>query len=658
MQRDATTSSVSAEKMLTPIQEATHPSLRLSEFKLTEQKDCSSHRIAEEARQRHHLESLSRAEIPPIVIVSGHSGSGKSFVIEELSESGIKASQRLVTRPKRDNDSTQDIAWQAHGDERPAFAYTKYGEHYGFPASDIVRTLKQGLGSAIVCGDLGKISPLIESLNSLMPHVPVIVIRLEVPLAVAQQRLMTARSEAYSGEAEIRNRYNHALEAWESRQTPTLKNLYDLHTVINLSAKEHQDQAYDSQQLKPLTAELIQELLERFREDAVASSKFMAEQILEPKHLSSQAGISDSLVTALDQHLLKTCELRGVTPVLKGGLAVAAYLSEASKETAAHPLTLNSERESRLTYTSAPLANIDRPVSPDIDWTMLPSEKNVATYESILTALSNSPVQFRDFNEKAVFKSHKASGAVDIAGEKIELDAISISRVQPTNQNFVFEFKYDSLIHHQHRELTLPSGRTAHLVAPEFLIVEKLCAGRGEELGKLDLSDAASLLITQPVDANLIQRMIASQKLHSELEEHFRSEVETPPPLSETAVNLRKLGIGDQKLINIVVERMLLSRQDQTIHEGMKFDWNFNSIKQIAFINSLLGSLHKIEEAASNPNDSSLGQKLTGTFKEEDIFRATSALKHYLYYYAEFQVGRSDVFVRRTRLDRYGLADS
>jgi len=629
------------------------PSVDLSPEKINLSESGACRSIASDYEKRAHVHSIARGEVPPIVIISGHSGSGKSFVTEELQESGFVPSSRYITRPRRENDSASDLSWDSDK-HQPVFAYTKYDEHYGFPAREIVNTLKQGLGSTIICGDLGKVAPLVESLSSLVPLVPVIVIRLEVPLSVAQQRLTQERREAYPGESEIRNYYNRILEGWENKQVADLKAFYDLHTVVNLSPIEHNRQTYEHEQLKPLTPELLHKLLAGFKEDSVSSSKLLADSILEKRHLDyNQSGVSNSIVTALDEHLIPTCESHGLSPVLKGGLAVAAYLLNATSKD--YPMTIDDEKKACLTFSAAPTAHIDRIVSPDIDWTMIPSSRNISSYQEVLSDINGSPVEFKRASNKAVFNSDKASGEIFIDGDGIELDAIAISRVKPDKQNFTFEFKYDSLIHHQHRELILPSGRTVQVVPPEFLIMEKLCAGRGEELGKLDLFDSASLLVTQALDKNLFQRLISAQKFNAELDTTF--ELENPPPVADSATMLRDAGIQDPKLLNIVLERILLSGQE-AIHEGMKFQWTPDAIKQLAFLNSLLASINKIEQAALDPENSPLGQKLLQSFTKVDLLNATNALRRFVYYYASYQVGRSDIFVRRSHTDSFSIAEA
>jgi len=622
-----------------------------AEINLSDSGACRS--IASDYEKRAHVHSIARGEVPPIVIISGHSGSGKSFIAEELQESGFIPSSRYITRPRRESDSANDLPWDSNRNQ-PVFAYTKYDEHYGFPAREIVNTLKQGLGSTIICGDLGKVAPLVESLSSLVPLVPVIVIRLEVPLSIAQQRLTQERSEAYPGESEIRNYYNRILEGWENKQVADLKAFYDLHTVVNLSPIEHNRQTYEREQLKPLTPELLHKLLAGFKEDSVNSSKLIAEEILEKKYLNyDQRGVSNSIVAALDEHLVPLCESRGLSPVLKGGLAVAAYLLNATSKD--YPMTMDDERKSCLTFTASPTTPIDRTVSPDIDWTMIPSSRNISSYQEVLSDINGSPVNFKRNSNKAVFNSDKASAQINIDGEVIELDAIAMSRVKPDKQNFTFDFKYDSLVHHQHRELTLPSGRTVQVVPPEFLVMEKLCAGRGEELGKLDLFDSASLLVTQALDKNLLQRLINAQKFNTELDGNL--DLKSPPPVADSATRLRDAGIQDQKLLNIVLERLLLSRQE-TIHDGMKFQWTPDAIKQIAFLDSLLTSIDKIEQAALKPEGSALGKKLMQSFTEIDLMNATSAFRRFVYYYASYQVGRSDIFVRRSHTDSFSISDA
>ncbi len=630
--------------------------LSLSQNVITAPGSASSD-IVKDYRCRQHLLAVVREEAPALIILSGASGSGKSWILSELKELGVATPPRLLTRSARKGDSVNDVRWNRDRSDSPLFAYEKYGEHYGFSARDVIKTLRSGQAAAVVCGDVGKIAPLIEAINSLMPLVPVVSLRLEVPLSIASKRMLEQRQEAYAGEARLRDETNREVEGWEKLQIPKLKQFWGLHTIINLTSNEHQLSGYSSKQLKPLSSELLQSLFSRFLSEAVSNSAQMAADVIRPIKLNYGAdGISNSLIKTLEESVVPRCHEKAVNPVLKGGLAVAIYLNDASSEVKTYPLVLNNPSTRQPKYASPPLNPFERPVTPDIDFTMLANPRNIAAFKEILSSFAGKQVDFTDNKNKPVFKSKKASASVQTDGDKIELDAILTSQVSPSGIPFTFEFNYDSFLNHIRREVTLPSGATVSLVPPEFLIMEKLCAGRGNEVGKLDLSDSLALMITQPLDVNVFQRLISMQKYKPELDSAVREVIHSAPKLGDSAETLKELGITDIMLVHIVVERMLLEKQNQKAFAGISFSWSADSLKQIAFVNCLLKSLGKVDALISSKEDNPLKRKLLNSFDKDTVLQASSNLRDFLLYFAQFQIGRRDVFVRRRAGATYDLS--
>jgi hypothetical protein len=122
----------------------------------------------------------------------------------------------------------------------------------------------------------------------------------------------------------------------------------------------------------------------------------------------------------------------------------------------------------------------DRPFSNDIDF-MVPKKKVPAIEKKL-------GVAFALRAHKPVF--HSLACSVTIGGTSFDLVAQSIVEPKPGSA-FVFQMN-DELLR---RSRPFKRGKSEiHCVPPEYLILVKLLAGRGKELGKFDLYDVAMVV--------------------------------------------------------------------------------------------------------------------------------------------------------------------
>ncbi|MFH0838473.1 MAG: hypothetical protein V1880_04385 [Patescibacteria group bacterium] len=175
----------------------------------------------------------------------------------------------------------------------------------------------------------------------------------------------------------------------------------------------------------------------------------------------------------------------------------------------------------------------DRPFSHDMDF-MIPADR----VEELRNALG---LEFTRHTKKPVFHSLKA--VFEEGGRSYDLIAESV--VGPAGQSAGFSIRLtDEIL--QKKKSVMADGQTLYLIPRELLVLIKLLAGRGEELGKYDLYDVRKILEAgQDFDFDFFIKLIGEfcrplKDALPILTEHAK-EVKCPK-LEETLKSLRQYG--------------------------------------------------------------------------------------------------------------------
>jgi hypothetical protein len=576
-----------------------------------------------------------------------------------LKDAGYIQAERFITRPRRPCDPTHDRPFpnsSEYGNDPVALSYSKHAGHYGIPLRALHSLDTKDERPIFIAGDVGKISPFSRVIDLALPLLPVVNIRLEVPVTVMAERLAHGRAEGFQGEALQRQKQNEMLQSWEQAQTRALKEFFNMHIVLNLTAAEHVSLGYTETQLKPLDRNLIKSLLPRFEEQAKARSSCLAQDILQPRSLSGVSGVPLEVVEVLEQVIAPALpESRVQDFSIKGGLAVAIYIAPENVE-------IKAGQPEWLPFAVrrfVPATAIYRPVSPDIDWAIGTSPEEKDVHNSLVASISQQSVTFEDFWNKPIFNSNKAHASIQTSnGHEVELDAIALSRVRPAGSPFCFEFPFDDYLAFRRRRVELSNGHHVSLVPPEMLILEKLIAGRDSTLGKFDLFDAMAVLCTQPIDLQVITHIVDSQQFTSDVD---RSTVpEEPLCWSQVAQGLRASGIKNNKLLFALIDRCIVNykgfagvptsgtaqgaEQTHSPKCVINFEWTPSTLKKMAFIDAALHSLDTCLEKLSQGTDGEFSPIIAALGREQ-VEQKTRYLQNFLMYLASFQIGRPDVYI-------------
>lgn len=611
------------------------------------------------------LTALADGAVRPAIILSGGSGSGKSYLCKLLKELGCEQADRLISRPKRGCDPDSDIPWNSSsGDcaQEILLSYAKNNALYGVPTSTVKQLLVDQMSPIFIVGDMGKISPYNRAVDVALPLVPRINIRLDVPVDVMADRLNHQRQESFEGEAQERGLQNKRLFSWEASQHRVLKQVFNLHVVLNLTEEEHSRLGYAQSQLKPLSVSLLRELLPSFSFEAIKRSKSLARDVLLARDLSDIPELPQGLAEVFRDTLVPSFSAHNIDLfAVKGGLAVAAYLSTA--QATLPELALNGEKPIVLLESITPSSPIVRPVSPDIDWAIGTFANEEQDHLNMVRAITGSDVSFQNQWNKPIFNSYKLHAVVATQdGAEVELDAIALSRVKPEGSPFCFEFPYDEYLAFRSRPLSIAGKESAALVPPEMLIVEKLVAGRGAQHGKLDLFDAVALIATQPIDVHVIDHIIDSQRFIDRVDScsDFTPSEDAVSSAYSLRETLQQNHIQHPELVVALVSRCLtidptteaeatLNGQSLESEVSLDFEKTRDNLKRIALIDCLLQNLDAcISTIASEaPNELS---ELVAVCGQGVLVQKLSAVRDYLMYLATYQIGRPDVYIRHEPL--------
>jgi hypothetical protein len=133
---------------------------------------------------------------------------------------------------------------------------------------------------------------------------------------------------------------------------------------------------------------------------------------------------------------------------------------------------------------AAVYAGETRPLSPDLDFLVEPDAK-----EKIQHVFGG---EFRRFDEKKLFKSHKM---VAKSGNDVQLDFIAEQNIVPdeSRPQEKISLHLSAFTKKKSCEKDFMNERVM-VLPPEFVVIAKLFAGRGPELGKYDLADSGAVI--------------------------------------------------------------------------------------------------------------------------------------------------------------------
>lgn len=145
-----------------------------------------------------------------------------------------------------------------------------------------------------------------------------------------------------------------------------------------------------------------------------------------------------------------------------------------------------------------------RPLSRDLDFLVPDSPDVIATLEKTYGG------RFIRNTKKAVFQSYKLQSK---AANGVELDFIAESNV--VHPDTCFSMHLGELAKtHASTERFL--GTEVRTLPPEMVVLQKLAAGRGTDLGKFDLTDAEAILASGRVNTDLASQIVQEYVLSAE----------------------------------------------------------------------------------------------------------------------------------------------
>lgn len=153
-----------------------------------------------------------------------------------------------------------------------------------------------------------------------------------------------------------------------------------------------------------------------------------------------------------------------------------------------------------------------RPVSLDIDWTCKADHLVTSRHLAVLSLASNQLATFTENLENyrhITFGSTIGRGKMRIGDTYVELDLIPTCRFAPDQSHYMYEFGVESS----------PDGKNTpsapfegvRLNSREVIMCEKLGLGRGADMNKFDIVDAALLLAVGPISSASITSVIDQQ---------------------------------------------------------------------------------------------------------------------------------------------------
>jgi energy-coupling factor transporter ATP-binding protein EcfA2 len=586
-----------------------------------------------------YLRQIEMGSRAPIVLVAGLSGSGKTTLLNFLADMGIESSERLIPRPRRDDDVEGDRPWGRIPDERGRDALSqrgivwsdhKYTGYIGFRSKPLVdRILKNpdSKGVAVIIGRGTEIAPTVEAFQRILPAQPVVVVRVDAPTAVIASRL-AVRPGATPAEREERLAKLEPMNREDAPQIEPLARVWGMTSILNISEDEVKRLGLPAAQVAPATRKNLNmwvcEAIARAQREAAK----IAGDMLEPRVVQyGNRFIPDPVLDVLENTLVPAFNnaANGKSAPrwsLKGGLAVAFYLPES------------------------------RPVSPDIDFAVRSGATAEKFLGNVITSILKEETKFTEASRKAVYHDRKFYGEVMSKnfGQKVELDALTATRIQPDERSFCYKFDLDTYMEFHRRTVKLPKGSTVDLCPPEQIVFEKLIAGRGLELNKFDLFDSAGLMATVPMQPTLFRRIIELQAFDPDIDQAVVSALGASGTVS-TEDALGAIGIlKDDAVARIAIRKLPQLEVTSELPEmpSSARAFTLTELKRVCMAQRAVASLDQI--IASVDTKVQAGEEVTSIserFGREKVLEAVLTLKMQLLHYVDFEVGARDVFVRR-----------
>ncbi|TWU55937.1 hypothetical protein [Rubripirellula reticaptiva] len=555
---------------------------------------------------------------PAIVLVSGMSGSGQSFLIQTLKDAHVVSSEgsRYLTRPLRpDDNSSQISATLKRLVGECSWFYEKYGTRYGFAIPNMVRSR---LTLAVIAGDLDKLLSLKYAISREAPGIPIGLLRLSVPIDLIAARLLTRFGYGESLDERVLD--NRDLESYEMPQQELLKRFVDISYIHNISNTEA---ILIDAPARAISKAAIVEFGKSVVAKAVVAADMMSTDISTPRIVTSTSDMPIAVTEVLGC-LGETAKQQGVSLYLKGGVAVSLY----ANSTRTH---LNTDANGILSELPSLHREVSRPVSLDIDW--MPEVEAEQDHRRCVRSLvrGDDLLEFSENWDEKLFHSRKFCSEY----RGVELDCVSVSRIQPTGSPFTFEFFVDDFVSSRSRKTEVDG---LQLLPPELLMFEKLLAGRNEDYGKFDFVDAAILAMGNRLSDDLLLHLVFLQK-------HIEGREETIEPRFFQDKELHRLGFKSPNIRAITMRRC-----GQDGSNRNPFDSSRDGIKQLAMLDRLhanIGCLLRRPKSDSQVSDSSASY--LRQFESKSLTRRFVAIQSWAEYIAEYVVGRADVHVKSSR---------
>ena len=601
-------------------------------------------RISGRNARSDYLRSLVSEERPPLLVVSGLPGAGKTTLLQFLSHDRsniFTPTTRYMPRDRRPSDTVGDAPWSLHdqsasgsdpaGPEAIIFSNVKYQGYYGFPGSDIAAAWNRGEVPVMLVTSYVEMVQLTEALHNLLPMAPIVTLRMEVPQEVLPRRI-AGRAGAHPDEHRERISKLQDLARADMLQTPLLHKVYGSKVIWNLKPVEIEEFGYSPNQIQALCPDAVVAIMNDAAVRAKDRSAREARDVLWVRRLVyGDPVVPGAIIDVLDRILLPAAQeivpraesgrLDESALIVKAGLAAALYLGEKG-----------------------------RPVSPDIDYTLVESPQSKLLMEMLMERAAGAVPAWTDGKEKAVYHCDglKGSGRAD-DGSLVELDAILTTRVQPDAAGFCFVITHDEQDLFHRRTVETPLGYRFGLVPPEQLCIEKLLAGRGPEIGKFDLFDASGLLSQYEMNPSIIKKMVEMQKFDPVLDADARRVIEADGG-SLSDETLQRLGVTEPAIVSIVRTLGPLIADAAAPKPSEERTLSFSALKQFAFLSSVERSLKRIESMLSveafpiGAEHAAIGPR----FGADDVLKGISRVRAQLLLHAGYYVGTNDTFVRRT----------
>ncbi len=210
---------------------------------------------------------------------------------------------------------------------------------------------------------------------------------------------------------------------------------------------------------------------------------------------------------------------------------------------------------------------------------------------------------------------------------------------------FVHEFKYDRLLHSHHTRARVDGSEMVIQVIPhEIVILEKLLAARGAEVGKFDYFDAAGLLATKNFNIMIAQRLIERQRHKITLDS---APVHEDISAGNLELRLRECGIHNPQILDAAARAAIKAQGE---HAGnLNGIFSPDALKKLALTSTLLQSLGKLESELDSKLENFGGRiSISDHWGKEVTIAGINRLREFLYVYADTSIGRDDIFMRRT----------